>query len=135
MSDNLNVTPGSGATVAAKDQDGVLHTRTLLEILSSAGAPVDVSDTNRLPVDKLDEIVFLLSSMLEKMPRVDAADRLLVSHAESNPTVAISSAQTVATVTTLGGVTNIGGRDAAHAAFALANMGALHIYNNILVTA
>lgn len=135
MSDNLNVTPGSGATVAAKDQGGVLHTRTLLEILSSAGAPVDVSDTNRLPVDKLDEIVFLLSSMLEKMPRVDAAERLLVSHAESNPTVAISSAQTVATVTTLGGVTNIGGRDAAHAAFALANMGALHIYNNILVTA
>lgn len=132
MSDNLNVTPGSGAIVAAKDQGGVLHQRALLEVLNSAGAPADLSDTNRLPVDKLDEIVFLLASLLEKMPRVDAADRLIVSHAESTPTVALWSNQTLQTLATM---TNIGGRDAAHAAFALANMGALHIYNNILVTA
>ncbi len=132
MADNLDVTPGSGATVAAKEAGGVLHQRALLEVLDGSGLPVDVSSTNRLPVDKLDEVVYLLSSILEKLPRVDAADRLLVSHSESNPTVLIASAQTLATVTTL---TNVGGRDAAHAAFALANAGAMHIYDNIRVTA
>ena len=132
MADNLDVTPGSGATVAAKEVGGVLHQRALLEVLDGSGLPVDVSGTNRLPVDKLDEVVYLLSSILEKLPRVDAADRLLVSHSESNPTVSIASAQTLATVTTL---TNVGGRDAAHAAFALANAGAMHIYDNIRVTA
>lgn len=132
MADNLDVTPGSGATVAAKEAGGVLHQRALLEVLGDSGLPVDVSGTNRLPVDKLDEVVYLLSSILEKLPRVDVADRVLVSHAESNPTVSIASAQTLATVTTL---TNVGGRDAAHAAFALANAGAMHIYDNIRVTA
>lgn len=135
MADNLDVTPGSGATVAAKEAGGVLHQRALLEVLDGSGLPVDVSGTNRLPVDKLDEVVYLLSSILEKLPRVDAADRLLVSHSESNPTVSIASAQTLATVTTLVGLTNVGGRDAAHAAFALANAGAMHIYDNIRVTA
>lgn len=132
MADNLDVTPGSGATVAAKEAGGVLHQRALLEVLGDSGLPVDVSGTNRLPVDKLDEVVYLLSSILEKLPRVDVADRVLVSHAESNPTVSIASAQTLATVTTL---TNVGGRDAAHVAFALANAGAMHIYDNIRVTA
>ena len=132
MADNLDVTPGSGATVAAKEVGVVLHQRALLEVLGNNGLPVDVSGTNRLPVDKLDEVVYLLSSILEKLPRVDVADRVLVSHAESNPTVSIASAQTLATVTTL---TNVGGRDAAHAAFALANAGAMHIYDNIRVTA
>ena len=135
MADNLNVTPGSGATVAARDESGVLHQRALLEVLNSSGYAADVSDTNRLPVDKLDEVVYLLSSILEKLPRVDAADRLLVSHSESNPTVSIAASQTIATVSAVASVTALGGRDAGHAAYAIANVGALHIYDNIKVTA
>lgn len=137
MSDNLGVTPGSGATIAAKDDSGVLHQRSLLEFIDFDNSLKDVSTEKRLPVS-VDELVYVLYSILEKMPRIDAADRLLVSHAESNPTVSISSNQTVATVTTVANVaaiTQIGGRDVAHLAFAAANAGAMHIYNNILVTA
>lgn len=91
----------------------------------------------------LGHMTLLLAAILEKLPRTDAADRLFVSHAESNPTVAIAATQTLATVTTVGTVTtvstvanqtNLGGRDASHAAYALANMGTSHIYNNVLVS-
>lgn len=75
-----------------------------------------------------DLVLTLLTMILEKMPRVDANDRLMVSHAESNPTVALSSGQT------LGNMTQIGGRDTAHVPQALANMGTQHIYNNIEVS-
>lgn len=77
-------------------------------------------------------VLVLLSSILEKMPRVDGADRLLVSHSESSPAVTIASAQTLATLTTLGNQTNIGGRDASHMAYAAANAGSMHIYNNLI---
>lgn len=79
-------------------------------------------------------ILYALLSMLEKMPRLDVADRMMVSHAESNPTVSIAASQTIATVTTLGNQTNIGGRDASNTAFAMANIGTAHIYNNIQVS-
>lgn len=79
-------------------------------------------------------ILYALLSMLEKMPRLDVADRMMVSHAESNPTVSIAANQTIATVTTLGNQTNIGGRDASNTAFAMANIGTAHIYNNIQVS-
>lgn len=94
--------------------------------------PVPVSGVFSATLD--DTIAFILAAILEKMPRVDAADRLIVSHAESNPTMNIAAAQTLATLTTLGSMTNIGGRDASHTAYALANAGAMHIFNNIKVT-
>lgn len=78
---------------------------------------------------------YLLGSILEKLPRVDAADRVMVSHAESNPTVNIATNQDIRNVTgAVASITAIGGRDAAHAAYALANAGALHIYDNIRVS-
>jgi hypothetical protein len=87
-------------------------------------------------------VIFLLSEMLEKMPRVDSNDRLLVNPSESTSPVTISSG-TVTTVSTVSSVTaitaltnqtNIGGRDASHVTFALSNIGTAHIFNNILVT-
>lgn len=83
-------------------------------------------------VSKMNEAMqYLMTSILEKMPRVDAADRLLVSHAESSPAVTLAANQTLQTLATL---TAIGGRDAAHTAYALANVGALHLYDNIRVS-
>lgn len=74
-----------------------------------------------------DMVLTLLTMILEKMPRVDANDRLMVSHAESNPTVVLNSG-------TVSNVANMGGRDTAHVPQALANMGTQHIYNNIEVS-
>lgn len=79
-------------------------------------------------------ILYALVAMLDKMPRLDGNDRIVTNTAETTSPVTISSG-TVTTVTTVTTVANLGGRDAAHISFALANSGALHIYDNIRVTA
>lgn len=89
----------------------------------------------------LTHATLLLAAILDKLPRTDANDRAIVNTSDQgNVTVAIAATQTLATVTTVGSVTtvgnqtSIGGRDASHTAYALANMGTAHIYNNILVS-
>lgn len=89
----------------------------------------------------LTHATLLLAAILENMPRTDANARAIVNTSDQgNVTVALAASQTLATVTTVGTVntvsnqTNIGGRDASHAAYALANMGTAHIYNNIIVS-
>lgn len=80
----------------------------------------------------LGHMTLLLAAILEKLPRTDANDRAIVNTSDQgNVTVALAASQTLATV---GNQTNIGGRDASHAAYALANMGTAHIYNNIIVS-
>lgn len=77
----------------------------------------------------------LLAAILESMPRTDANARAIVNTSDQgNVTVALAASQTLATVSTVSNQTNIGGRDASHAAYALANMGTAHIYNNIIVS-
>ena len=91
------------------------------------------TETNQLSDRELQEgVLYAMLAILEKMPRVDTADRIVTN--QETGSVSISSG-TVTTVGTKSNQTNIGGRDAAHASFAMANIGALHIYNNILVTA
>ena len=91
------------------------------------------TETNQLSDRELQEgVLYAMLAILEKMPRVDTADRIVTN--QETGSVSISSG-TVTTVATVFNQTNIGGRDAAHASFAMANIGALHIYNNILVTA
>lgn len=80
-------------------------------------------------------LLYYLAAILSKMPRVDANARMMVVNQE--PGLTVISSGTVTTVTTVGTVsnqTNIGGRDASNTAFALANIGTAHIYNNIQVT-
>lgn len=77
----------------------------------------------------------LLAAILESMPRTDANARAIVNTSDQgNVTVAIAASQTLSAVTTVGNQTNIGGRDASNTAYALANMGTAHIYNNIIVS-
>ena len=76
----------------------------------------------------LEGMFIALMQIADKLPRVDAADRVVVNTSELTTTVAIAANQTIA------GLTNVGGRDVAHLAFALSNSGAMHIYNNIQVT-
>jgi len=49
MADNVGYTPGSGATVAADEIEGVLHQRVKLGI-GDDGVAVDVSATNPMPI-------------------------------------------------------------------------------------
>lgn len=144
MSDNINVTPGAGDTVAADDVGGVKHQRVKLTLGGDGVSDGDVASGNPMPVtapdlaSALEAALLMLSAILENMPRTDANARAIVNTSDQgNVTVAIAATQTLATVTTVGTVsnqTNIGGRDASHAAYALANMGTAHIYNNIIVS-
>jgi hypothetical protein len=86
-------------------------------------------------------VVILLSAMLEKMPRVDVNDRLIVNTSDQgNVTVALAAAQTLATVTTLSTLTTAGtlqnlgaqSRPADAIPMHASNAGAMHIYNNLI---
>lgn len=78
----------------------------------------------------LTQMTYLLLGIFEKMPRLDSNDRLIVNPSESTAPVAISSG----TVSTVSNITNVGGRDATNIAYATANIGCAHIYNNIIVS-
>ena len=109
MSDNLNVTPGSGAIVAAKDQCGVLHQRALLESLDATGAPVDASVSNPIPTND-DTVGSLLRRMIALLMSPRGYDKAL---ARQRVTAAIENLPTLSTCTTVGTVANMGtGRDA-----------------------
>lgn len=93
----------------------------------------------------LAQATLLLLAILEKMPRVDANDRLVVNPSESTSPVTVSSG-TVTTVTTLTtaadltrlnnmGTSGITSKPADAVPLHLSNAGAMHIYNNILVSA
>ena len=147
MSDNINVTPGAGDTVAADDVGGVKHQRVKLTLGGDGVSDGDVASGNPMPVtapdlaSALEAALLMLSAILENMPRTDANARAIVNTSDQgNVTVALAASQTLGTLTTVNTVsnvsnqTNIGGRDASHTAYAMANMGTAHIYNNIIVS-
>ena len=83
----------------------------------------------------LSAVYLLLTDILGSLPRIDTNKRVLVSHAESNPTVSIAASQTVGTVTTVGtvsNITNISGKDISHLPQMLSGAGTQQLYNNII---
>lgn len=84
---------------------------------------------------------FLLAAILEKMPRVNGNDQAAVSieagsvGLSAGQTLAtVTNLTTVATVTTLSNITNVGGKPAAVMPDAISQLGALHLYQNIIVS-
>jgi hypothetical protein len=87
----------------------------------------------------LAQATFLLYSILEKMPRVDTADRLVVNPSESTSPVTISSGtvttvSTVTSVTQVASVVNFGSasRPGDCLPLHMGNAGAMHVYNNLV---
>lgn len=83
--------------------------------------------------DLTDTILTLLSAIFEKMPRVTATDQVAAS-IENTPTVNIAASQTLATVSTLNNVAQIGGQEAVTVARSQIMAGTQHIYSNIVVS-
>lgn len=84
-------------------------------------------------------ILGALLAILDKLPRTDANDRVMISGTEVTQTVAVATNQTLSTLTDLVRVNTFGSAAAtAKPADAipvhLANIGALHIYDNIKVS-
>lgn len=81
--------------------------------------------------EMLAQMTLLLAAILEKLPRVDTADRVLVSHAESNPIVSLAADLTRLNNFGTAGVTS---KPADAIPLHISNAGAMHIYDNIKVS-
>ena len=130
---NNTTLPGTGESVRTIDKGGN-KTQVMAVDVGGAGEEKLLNADNRMPV-AIDEMIYLLNAILEKMPRVDINDRMTTNIETGTVVIGSGTVTAVTTVATVSNQTNIGGRDASHATFALANMSALHIYDNIRVTA
>lgn len=79
--------------------------------------------------EMLAQMTLLLAAILEKLPRVDTADRVMVSHAESSLAV-------VADLYRLNnfGAAGVTSKPADAIPLHISNAGAMHIYDNIKVS-
>lgn len=90
----------------------------------------------------LTQATLLLAAILERLPRTDANDRAIVNTSDQgNVTVALAASQTLTTVTTAQDLTRLnrlgtsGTEKPADAIpMHVANIGASHIYNQIIVS-
>lgn len=141
MADNT-VLPGTGDVIAADEIAGVKYQRVKLTH-GVDGVAVDASATDPIPVvDQTaealqalnDTMLYMLSAILEKMPRVTSNDQASVS-IEIMPTVAFTANQDIRNIGgALNNISNIGGKTTAVIPDALSQMGALHLYQNIIVS-
>lgn len=139
MADNVGYTPGTGATIAADEIGGVLHQRIKLGV-GGDGVATDVSAENPLPVQMTSEVLEALSAQRT------ALEALAMSIGRSMPDVSgrlrvaidsITGALTLATITTVGTVsnqTNVGGFAANDQVPALMALAANTLTQNITVT-
>jgi hypothetical protein len=120
MADNVGYTPGTGATVAADEIDGVLHQRVKLGI-GDGGVAVDVSATNPMPASLIGESIEAIEAMRmavqaltrtlgQMQPDTAARMRVALDSISAGLTLAtITAVGTVTTVATLTNQTQIGG--------------------------
>ena len=148
MADNVNITPGSGATVAADDIGGVLYQRVKVSH-GADGSATDTSVSNPLPVAAYGELIEAIEAMrmaVQALTRtiglvtVDPATGRLraevvqATAASLLATVSIASNQTLTTLTTLGNQTQMGGFAAQDQIPALMRLSADNLRRNISVT-
>ena len=110
MADNVVITPGVGATIAADDIGGVQHQRMKIVLGADGVSEGDLSGGNPMPVLGKGELIEALEAM--RM----AVQALTRNIGQSYPDVAgrlrvvvdsITGALTLATVTTVGTVTTV----------------------------
>jgi hypothetical protein len=151
MADNVGYTPGSGATVAADDIGGVLHQRVKVGI-GADGAAVDVSEANPMPMAAYGELIEAIESMRFAIGALTKTIGYALPNTAGQPIMearqataanlqvtvgSIAGGQTIATVTTVGTITNqtqIGGFAANDQIPALMHMQADSLRRNISVT-
>ena len=148
MADNVGYTPGTGATVAADEIAGVLHQRVKIGV-GGDGVAVDVSQENPMPVAAYGELIEAIealrmavqsltrSGLGQSMP--DTAGRLRVlaenpTASAFNATISLAGGQTLATLSTLTNITQIGGLSATEEIPSLMRLGADASRKNIIVT-
>lgn len=146
MADNVAITPGSGATVAADDIDGVLHQRVKIVLGDDGQNAGDVSLLNPIPTREAGELVEALEAMrigIQALTRTigqtypDVAGRLRVAVDSISASLTLAAVTTVTTVSTVSSVTNqaqVGGFAAQDQVPALMHLSADSLRRNIAVT-
>ena len=87
-----------------------------------------IVDSSSVSIKELnDTMLIMLSAILEKLPRTTGNDQSAVS-------IEAGTLPAVTTVTTVSTLNTLGGRTAAQAYDSITNMGALHLYQNIIVS-
>ena len=151
MADNLAYTPGSGATVATDDIGGAQYQR--IKLASGAdGTAVDVSAAAPLPIAAYGELVEAIEALRFGVGALTKTIGYALPNALGQPIMevrqataanlqmtvgSIAGGQTIATVTTVGTLTNqtqIGGFAANDKIPALMHMQADNLRRNISVT-
>lgn len=93
-------------------------------IPSNIAKSTDVDELRKLN----DMLLYFTTAILDKLPRLDVNDRALVT-VEGGGTLS-----TVSTVSNVSNITAVGGQTASLQSFNFANMGAAHLYANIVVS-
>ncbi len=114
MADNVGYTPGTGATIAADDVDGVLYQRVKIST-GEADTAVDVSESAPFPVTVIADESMATSQLLQYLDSPRGYDKSLqrqrvTAVVESGTVTTVSTVTavtTVTTVTTVTGLTNI----------------------------
>lgn len=160
MSDNIELNPGSGGAVAATDNVGGVHfQRVKLDLggdgvsapvagslpvsgdfyqatqpVSAAALPLPAGAATDSTLQALqalnDTMLYMLGAILEKMPRVTGNDQAAVSIEAG--AVSFNANQVIGT---LSNITSIGAKHASGVTDSISQLGALHLYQNIVVTA
>ena len=112
MADNVTITPGSGASVAADDIGGVLYQRVKLIEGADGVNDGDVSSRNPLPTQESGGALSLLTRIANLLMSPMGFDRSL-SRQRVTAVVESGTVTTVTTVSTLTNVTNFGAGRAA----------------------
>lgn len=145
MADNIQITPGSGETVAT-DEVGGRHFQAFKPAFGEDGTATYVSDSNPLPVAGYGELIEALEAQrfaLQALTRMvgqgmpDVAGRLRVAIDAISASLTLATITTVGTVTTCSTLTNqtqVGGLAATEQIPSLMRVAADSLRRNISVT-
>ena len=143
MADNVAYTPGSGATIAADDIDGVLYQRVKM-IHGADGIAHETADGNPLPIKAMGELIEAIEAMrmaIQSLNRTvgmaqvnPLTGRMLVDGAGVTQPVSGTIAATQSGVWNVTNLATIGGQNANSQIPSFERMTADNLRRNISVT-
>ena len=106
-----------------------------LKPLSNIASATDITNLNNQLSALNDTMLYFITAMLDKMPRLDANDRMLVNLTDMTNTLGtVTTVSTVTTVTNMTNLNNFSGGNANFAPYHFSDSAVCRIYNNIQVT-
>ena len=115
MADNVDYTPGVGATIAADEIGGVLHQRVKVGI-GQDGTATDISSANPMPsvAQRTDDLIAMIQRLVkicESLQVVDVAQRQRIVIDAISGSLTLSTVSVVSTVNTVAAQTSLAGMD------------------------